>query len=443
MIGNKIRINLYKHLLLSLNMKKLLLLLAPILTFLLIIPSAFAISTSIDSNATYQPGQTLIAEITGNILEPITNEDITLKRKNVQVPWEFDVKRLDDKYFLWGIMPNEENNYTLYINNIATTVQGKVEEIDFNQSISTQGGLVSYSINPGFISTKDDFEFDIFLNKDTEESITVSFPEEHQITLEPGQNTLKFDIDIFEQGFHSIQIGMYNIPVLIIKIESEQTFLPTLRFYPRNIDSVVLFNEGMYYPFSIINSEDLEITDLELVYDSDIFLIKPALPGAIGAGETIDFNLTVLKPNQLIDKKILLRYGDTEIDFPVFIEYTENIDETKTPYLDEGYSETQGYYCIELNGKICSAEQICSGEVVSSLDTTSCCLDSCTSGNEKTSYAWIGYLIAAIILIVIVIIGARYLKTRKQKNPFEKRAKQAEEAIKPNIFPFKPKPEKK
>jgi hypothetical protein len=378
----------------------------------------------------YSPGETLIIEVFGNILEPISPEDVELKRINVQVPWEYDVKRIGSGYYIYGIVPNAENNYTLYINDIATTVNGRVERIDFNQSFATQGEIIPYSVRPGFDIVTEELEFSVFLNRDLPETISIDFPEEQEFVLNPGENTLRFTLsDFYEQQFRIIQIGIYSIPILMLgQEEPEILTLPPLRFFPRNIESTILLGEEVIYPFSIINVGIEEITDLQIEFDPEIFIIEPALIESIGPNITESFNLSLKNQNEPIDEIIMLRSGDFLIEFPVIVGYTEDVTEVETPYLGENYSESQGYYCQELEGIACTAGEICSATTVGSLDVTNCCLGTCSEPDSGGgSLAWIGWLIGVLVVIILVIVGGRYLKTRKQKgNPFKKRVAEAE-----------------
>jgi len=391
---------------------------------LLFIPFTLAIST--DMKPIYQPSETLIIEILGNILQPITPEDVELKRVNVQVPWEYDVKRVGERYFLWGILPDEENNYTLIIKDVRTTVSGVPQNVDFSQDFSTFGELISYSIKPGFIITQDDqFEITTFLYGDFPEPISVNFPQEHEVILSPGENKLTFSTLSVEPGFSIIQVGIYPTPILILGEEQDNTqvdeiILPEFRFFPKTIESVILFDEAPFYPFSIINTGGESIEDLILEYDSEIFIIEPSLQEVIAAGETLNYTLTLKKQNEPIEETILLRSGDLLIEFPITVAYTENLEQAQTPYLEEDYLETQGYYCEELGGKACTAGEVCATDSVSSLDISSCCLGTCSTPTEESSFAWVGYLIAAVLLVVVVIILGRYIKTRKQRHPLEK-----------------------
>jgi len=409
---------------------------------LLFIPFTLAIST--DMKPVYQPSETLIIEIFGNILSPIMPEDVELKRINVQVPWEYDVKRVGERYFLWGTLPNVQNNYTLIIKDIRTTVSGVPQNIDFSQDFSTFGEIVSYSIKPGFIITQEDeFEITVFSYGDFPEPINVNFPQEHEVILSPGENKLTFSTLSVEPGFIIIQIGIYLTPVLILgeeqdNIQDNEIILPEFRFFPKTIESVILFDENPFYPFSIINTGGESIEDLILEYDSEIFIIEPSLQEVIAAGETLNYTLTLKKQNEPIEEIILLRSGNLLIEFPITVAYTENLEQVQTPYLDENYSETQGYYCEELGGKACTAGEVCSTDTLSSLDISSCCLGTCSDATEETSYAWVGYLIAAVLLVVVVIILGRYIKTRKQHHPLEKTLADVEKKKKKRRFDYKP-----
>ena len=108
-----------------------------LLILALIIPLASSISTTM--LPAYQPSDTMIIEIQGNILEPITPQDIVFKRAHVAIAVDYDVKRIGDKYYLYAQLPINPNNYTLFINDIDTTVNGQAQVIDYNQTFQVIG----------------------------------------------------------------------------------------------------------------------------------------------------------------------------------------------------------------------------------------------------------------------------------------------------------------
>lgn len=297
-----------------------------------------AISTNLEDS--YAPGETIITEILGNILEPITNANVELRREHILVPFDYEVKKLGDKYYLWMTSPTQQINYTLKIKDITTYVSGNIRKIDYEKNFSVSGNLSDYSIKPGVILAEKDFEIKVQLNEDNEKSIALKFIEEKTFVLKPGENIIKFSITgINESGLFNLSLGKYNVPVYI----------------KANKTAALFFN----------------------------------LTNKTGGTEEVDLiNATSENPEE-----------------------QEAINR-----------ERMKYHCYEFPGKICGANQVCSGETIVSLDG-SCCVngDCAAEASGGGSSAWIGYLIAAIVVIAGVFIWMRYIKVKKEENPLIKR----------------------
>lgn len=174
----------------------------------------FAVSTDIKEN--YLPAETAIIKISGNILESISPADIEFKRGHVLVPFDYDVGKIGEEYYLWFITPEGEINYTLGIKNIATTVNGKVQEITYEKNFTVSGNLSDYSVKPGFISTNDSFEIRVVLNEDLSKAVTLNFFGESEFTLKPGENIVKFPMpEINETQSAEIILGKYTLPAYL------------------------------------------------------------------------------------------------------------------------------------------------------------------------------------------------------------------------------------
>lgn len=378
-------------------------------------------AVSLDMQESYQPKQTIITEISGNILSPIEKEDISLKRKNVQVPIEYDIKRLENKYYLYLIAPQNENNYTLYINDIETTANGIPTTLDFQQNFTVSGEIIPYTIKPGFLTSENDYELSITLNKDLEELISISFPEEHSETLSPGENTITISTENTDLGLHIINVGIYTIPILITQTSpsnnsnSETQDSYEVIFLPTNIETTILMGESPRYPLTIYNSGNIISSNLILEYNTEVFIITPSTIPQLLPEEEFYFNLSLKNQDQPINEIIILKSNNIYQEFPVIIDYTQNPDEVVLPDIPDP-SETP--FCSSLGGKICTSNQECNGDTATSRDSNLCCLADCvtqSSDDEGGNSSIIGYTIAAIVLIIIVIIIARYYKTRKPK----------------------------
>lgn len=386
-----------------------------------ILPSVLAIST--DLKQSYQPGETLIIEISGNILEPIYPDQVEFKTGkfgNIDVPLQYDIKRLGEKYFLYALLPDEEKNYTLHIKDILTTLNGQSQKIDFSQNFTASGEIAPYSINPGLIITNSEFTLKLISKLDIPQTIETSLEGYANLTLKPGENKISVFPSSLESGFNKIKFGMYFIPVYFSPSENNDTYFQenetnfredALVLLPLEIRSTILYSEEIKFPIRLTNLKDLDIEDIRFIYDEELFLIDE-LPEIIPASEYVEFNLLLKNQNSNIDEVIVIMSGEEEIILPVIINFTQNESEVFTPYLQD-FSSSSGYLCSELDGRFCSADETCTGEVVSSIDGNSCCIASCKKTELKKDYSWAGYLIGAIILIVLVIVIAKYLKTKK------------------------------
>lgn len=397
-----------------------------------IIPGVFALST--DMKDSYKQEETMIFEIKGNLLENIGKEQVDFKRGHVSVPLEFDVKRLGDRQFIWGIAPSNENNYSLFIEDIVTTINGKVSEVNFEKNFSVLSEKTDYNIKPGFILTKEDFTIDLFLFVDEEIEIEISYGESSGTErFNPGENEIDFSVsNLDENEIVDIKIGDYILPLYFIGESSDNSedierILPDFRFKPRVIESFVIDNgRELTYPVQIINSGDEEIV-LVLEYDKSIFRIdKDEI--RIQKDSIYDFNFSIVEfPKDRLDEKIYAKSGNFSIELALIIEPTENADNVNTPYLEDGFVESQLYYCSELNGVKCSTGESCDGELQNSLEG-SCCIGSCKTVDEKSGYGIWGWLIAGIIILIIGIVFMKYKKTKNSGDEkFKERVKIAED----------------
>lgn len=305
---------------------------------LLMVNGVYAITTSLKDN--YQSGETIIFSLSGNILEPIFPEQVEFKRGHIKLPLEYDIKKLGENYYVWTNAPFAENgtNYTLLIKDIVSTVNGKTEKIDYEKNFSVSGNLIDYSIKPGIIFAKSDFDIAVQLNEDIEKSIEIGLFNESRI-LNPGLNTVRFYLEDFSGAkLNIIKIGKYNVPAYVI------------------------------------GKREAGLSNL--------------------SNRSVIGNLT----------------GDNESD-------KEPAEETREV----------DYYCYELPGKICSANEICkNGQNVQALDGK-CCVSGTCAVEEKESGT--GTIIGIVIILFVgaasVYVWYKYKKTGSI-NIFARKVKDAE-----------------
>jgi len=391
------------------------------LVFILLINNIYAVTAiSSDLKASYDRGETMIGEISGEILENIKPEQVEFKRNHIAVPVKYDIKKIADKYYIWAIAPINQNNYSLVINRVSTMVNGKVEQIDFVHNFSVSGNLTDYSVEPGFILTKDDFNIAVQLNDDLEKSIDIDFPEQRSFMLKPGKNIIKFSISgIKESEFRRINVGKYSMPAYLIysyknETVNNQTIGMKFRTEPNAIVSTIFVEEKIIYPFNIINFGDEKIENIILTYNKELFSLSEENI-SLESQEVKEINLSIVAQINAdlkktgINEKIRVVSGSNILELPIVIRFTENKNESNTPYLNGGKS----YYCSELKGIVCLAGEKCDGNIEGSIDGN-CCVGKCSI--EKKGLSWISYLISFFIILIIIYLFVKYKKAKPDKS---------------------------
>lgn len=193
---------------------------------MLIIQTTSAIEIKL-SKESYQPMETLQAEITGNFIDTLTINNLFLYKENVPrtMPSVSGLTKYGNVYYAYMILPNQEGNFSIKIENAKYTEAGvqKTQAIvkDFTVKTTNQSVL---QINPGFVRTSGDFSVKIkSLYENQDVSATFNGQTTNFSLNEDSEKTATFLIENLA-GKTSLKINSYNIPVFIIeKTEINQT----------------------------------------------------------------------------------------------------------------------------------------------------------------------------------------------------------------------------
>ena len=479
-----------------------------------------ALAVSLDIGESYNQKETIIGKLSGSILQNIKKEQVKLLRDHVPVAFEYDIKNIGGDHYIWLIAPQNQNNYTLVIEDIFEDTLNGPQVVDYQKSFLVNAELVDYNINPGFIFTANDFEIEARVFSGSDKQISVDFPEPKSLILKPGTNSVDFSIESVNGAqFKMISLGDYKIPAYILGQDSsvcgdniieddevcecgvdgicgnsddklfgnscviknfesgnltcsmdclsfntEQCVIgeentgdsdgnessennrsesdesegggdgnsERFRIDPGLIRSTVLFSqEEIIYQFKIFNSGNETISDLIFDYDRNRFLITPEEDFDIEANESMEFELKVLNPDKGRVRGVIIADSEFESEYLlVSISFTDEEGEVSTEYIRENTGESSNYYCSELSGVICSGEEICGGDEISSLDGL-CCLSSCQNPGSAGGKTWVGLLIAAIIITILGVIYFRYKKagTGASRGPLQSRVSSIERNV--------------
>jgi len=210
------------------------------------------------SKDNYQPQETLLAEITGNFIETLTIDNLFLYKEGIPrtMPALSDITKFSDIYYVYMVLPNQEGNFSLKIENAKYTEEGtqKTDAItkEFILERTNQSAL---QINPSFVKTKKDFSIKVRALNENQE-ITASFDKqtENFSLVEDNEKTIVFSITNVETGKHDLTVNDYTIPVFIIGTAEE----------PENIDGNISANQTIPGTNTTKPSNFSELSDEEV-----------------------------------------------------------------------------------------------------------------------------------------------------------------------------------
>jgi len=192
-----------------------------LLSVIIVIPSISAIDITL-SKTSYNPQETLQAEITGSFTS-LTLENILIYEGETprSQPVISDLTKQGNIYYFYAVLPNEQGNFSLkikdaeYLESGQTKTDTIIKEFIIQQSATNQSLL---QISNGFIVTSEDFSIKVkALNSNQEITTNFDGQSESLSLIEEVQETLEFSITPSEFGKSNLVIGSYTIPVFIIE----------------------------------------------------------------------------------------------------------------------------------------------------------------------------------------------------------------------------------
>ena len=255
-------------------MKKTCLLISALIFVNLIYVSS---ALTFDLKESYLPGENILGEIIGNVIEPVEKNQLELKRGDVRVPLNGDIGKIGDKEYFWALAPENETNYTLYIYNITTNVAGVVKKVDLIRNFSVSGNLTDYNVDPGFIVATKNFSVNVFLYEDMAKEINVSLVGDQ--ILNPGDNKIDFNVDnLVGENFISLVIGKYVMPAYIIGKKNESSIVivnPIVSLSPLKIERTISYGQRPIYTIEIKNTGNDTLDNINIEYDNKTFIVSP------------------------------------------------------------------------------------------------------------------------------------------------------------------------
>ncbi len=410
------------------------------LILLLIIPSVYAVE--FDMKSSFNKDETLLAKISGNFFESISSDDLTLYRGGNRIPMAFSVKKIDNDFYIYAqLLGKTPDNYTLFVNDAKYFQSGVLVEGDLSKNFTILENSSDFKINPGYIYSDGDFFvevenlmdfeivvktkianesenssgggfFDFFLNGGAQteaDSVKVKSGEVKKINF----NALDFTPLAIQKIELSTDNTFYQIPVFLTSdFAVNETTAQRIKFEPGELKVTMPFNSNTTRIVYLFNNGENDLENLDLLFSESLkpYIFSEAKNISFlgkNSSQRLEFEFSSANAEKAIEGQIRAK---TQDDYYAYISVFLNFVKSYVPTNESGDVAIPS--CQELNGMICSENQVCDGGTQTANDGT-CCLGTCSEQKTAPYGKYIGWgMIALIFLGLIYFYFRKYRKVR-------------------------------
>jgi hypothetical protein len=416
-----------------------------LLSFLFLLP---IISTvEFDMKANFSQGETFMAKVSGNFLEPILRENILFYRGHVRVPMNSHVTRINDEFYIYAqLLGKAPDNYSIAIENVRYMKAGQISEEDLVKDFSITENTADFSIVPGFVITEGDFFIEAQNLQDHEIAIKIKTDispkpskgffeslfgigdtEEENLTILKSGEIKKINFEfknITESTLKIIELSTenlkYSIPVYIFASENKTELEEKQRnfkFELTGLNVSMSTNSNTSRIIYIHNTGEETLENISLsISDS----LKPYVSLSIkeinelkeNSSVKIELYLSSDYDKKKIEGQITAKTEGLYTYLAVFLNFLKD-------YVPDKEEIPAAKTCSELEGKICNEDEKCDEDLVYAKDDV-CCLGTCEKVEKSSTGKIIGWgMVVVIVVFLIWFFKAKYRGVKRTVDLFK------------------------
>lgn len=392
----------------------------------------------IEQKQEFDNGETLISVVSGNFIDRITEDNVLFFHDHVQIPMIYEVEKINDDFYIYALLTEKQaGNYSVVISGVRYMKGSQMTDENIVKNFTITGNTADFSVNPGFVSTSDDFFLEVQNLKEEKITITVNTPEEliaseDSLELSSGQiKEINFQINTDQKVLKNIGLGSentsYTVPFFLDLAESgdneSQESNPSnlsFKFEPQKINVSMSTNSDSKRVVYLLNTgwEAKEISFSVSQEIEEYVTVSPLKIDSINkdSAEKIEILIESGEEEKNISGQITATAeSDNETftaELSLSLEFLEDFIPEETP--EEEVIVTT---CAQLGGIICGEGEACMGETKSVKDGI-CCLAPpiCEEPKKSSRGKIIGWSIIIIILLFLFLFFKKYKRVRPKKS---------------------------
>ena len=420
------------------NFKKILLL------CLILLPIISAAQINMENN--FSQDETLIAQISGNFVNPLQEENVLLFKDHERVSFLPSVKKIEGDFYVYGqLLGKSEGNYSLVLKNAEYIIAREIKEEDIFKEFRITNETADFLVEPGFIETNESFFIEVEnlkSSKITIESRLENYSKEddeesgffdslfggsqdnenwNETEINPGEiKKIYFNIDdvifnesILKQVILKTENTVYKIPSLLEKFEEIEKE-KSLEIRPLK-STVSLSTDSETSRFFYLNNSGRDLENLTISVSQNLRPYVSVTNGTIDLNENstekIEINISSGEKEEFIEGRITVTDGEIYSSLSLSLNFSKS-------FIPDGENGPTSLFetCEELNGRICDRNQKCIGETENTEEGV-CCLGACEEENNDSTRKIVGWIL--IVLIIGTLAWFFLNKYKKIKRPID------------------------
>ncbi len=414
--------------------------------FLILLVFPFCSSIQIEMNSSYNAGESFIAKVSGNFLEPIYKSDISFYRRHMPTVIDFSVISINSDYYIYGQIPLEKipDNYSILLSKVKSLQGGNAVEEDLFYNFSISNETAEFSILPLALSAN--LDFTLFVQSFEDKQITLkgsllnetessggffSFfeggnsKEVFSFSLNPGESkNIEINSKDFQNGMNLLKLSSNKTNYIVYVDFTKEEEKPKFYFEEKEINLTLLINNSESKKVFVHNSGEELIKNISLSLSKsleDYVIISKKSIKEIKSDSTIEVTLTFFSEEEINLEGFLKAEKEDKVSFlPIYFSSVKNISSVKENVSEENETNTFELpkTCSEIGGTPCGEGFNCTGEIVEARDDR-CCIGECKEITPSISKKIIGWilLIAGVIILAWFLINKYFGTKNKVKLP--------------------------
>lgn len=378
-------------------------------------------AVQINMNSNFSQGETLIAQVSGNFINGLQQQNVLLYNGHVRVSFIPYIQEFGSQYYIYGQLAGKPaGNYSLVLTGISYLQAGQVNNSDVTQNFTITNSSADFSVNPGFVETENNFS--VSIENLAANSISVSYFLENSlqnqssiIQLNSGQtNSVSFSVNSSGQDqllYAVLETNNteYEIPVYVPATQS-QSF--GIKIQPSAVNVPITVNSGTTGYIYVYNLGQ-SLTNVSLS-ESPTLLNYVLIPNGtliIQGNSSIQIQVNITSGNEtgVVKGQVTASSPNSTSSMSIVL----NISDSYIPPSSNSFSPFQT--CSELQGQLCSANQTCSGQTQAAEDGL-CCIGTCQQQGNSSGTILIWVIVAIVILLIVLLLIKRYRKAKRPLN---------------------------